>query len=154
VLDALLDVGYPGLPRQLAEALPLSHTGQIGFSTEPVSPELPIFGAEPPHDWCYYFEKAELARQQADWQKVAALGDEAFSRGEHPNTWMERLPFIEGYAHIRDWDKARQLTEEFASVPEMAAPACALWLRVEQAIPLAPSEQVVVDEVQAFLECP
>jgi len=29
------------------------------------------------HGWCYYYQKANLARQQGDWEQVIALGREA-----------------------------------------------------------------------------
>ena len=40
-----------------------------------------MFGSEPPHLWCYYFEKADLARQLQDWQSVLQLEKQARARG-------------------------------------------------------------------------
>ena len=36
---------------------------------------------EPSHGWCYYFERADLARQMGDWEKVAELGEYGFQTG-------------------------------------------------------------------------
>ena len=42
--------------------------------------QLPIFyGPEPERDFCYYFEKAELARQFKDWDSVVKYGESALS---------------------------------------------------------------------------
>ena len=38
----------------------------ISSGTAPVPPAA-IFGAEPEHGWCYYYQKASLARQNGDW---------------------------------------------------------------------------------------
>ena len=62
-------------------------------------PPRPPFGAEPPHGWCYYYEKADLARQQGNWDDVVRLGDEAAKHRLHPNDAIEWLPFLQGYAY-------------------------------------------------------
>jgi len=36
-------------------------------------PPIVIFGSEPAHEWCYYYQKASLARQAKDWEEVAQL---------------------------------------------------------------------------------
>ena len=50
-----------------------------------------IYGPEPAHGWCYYFEQAELAAQDGDWVRVAALGDKAFSLNHYPNDPVETI---------------------------------------------------------------
>ena len=75
--------------------------------------ELPrqFYGNEPQHGWCYYFEQAELARQKGDWEQVVDLGNNAFALDDHPNDPVERFVFIEGYAHLGDWEKAVELSQ-------------------------------------------
>ena len=68
-----------------------------------------VFSPEPDHGWCYYFEKAELARQVEDWEKVVELGDEARRVGFAPADGTEWLPFIEGYASAGRYDEASAL---------------------------------------------
>lgn len=65
--------------------------------------ELPagIFGVEPAHDWCYYYQKATLARQRGNWDEVLRLGDEVMAKGLFPSDTSEWLPFYEAYAHRR-----------------------------------------------------
>jgi hypothetical protein len=39
--------------------------------------------SEPEHGWCYFFESAELARSNGDWERVVGLGDKAFALDDH-----------------------------------------------------------------------
>ncbi len=68
------------------------------------SPQLAqfMFGPEPSHDWCYYFEKADLALQFGDWEKVAELGNQVSKAGLHPEDWVEWTPFLQAYAYLGD----------------------------------------------------
>jgi hypothetical protein len=61
-----------------------------------------MFGSEPAHNWCYYFEKADLALQSGDWKKVAELGEQASKAGLHPEDWVEWMPFLQAYAYLGD----------------------------------------------------
>jgi hypothetical protein len=61
-----------------------------------------MFGPEPAHRWCYYFEKADLALQTGDWESVAALGKQASAAGLHPEDWVEWTPFLQAYAYLGD----------------------------------------------------
>ena len=132
VADRWLETGVPILPRTAAKALELSNLEQIiPIQTNAVS--LPsIFGSEPTHTWCYYFEKADLARQTDDWAKVAEIGDQAFAIPYHPDDISEYLPFIEAYARTGRWEDARDLTRNTADAMPILKPAlCAVWQRVE-----------------------
>ena len=44
----------------------------------------PPFATEPGHTWCYFYEKAELARQIQDWDQIVALGSEAAEKELRP----------------------------------------------------------------------
>jgi hypothetical protein len=113
VLDPQRDE-IPQLSGLTRMAQPLSRTDRI--ITNPVSPARPpaeIFGPEPAPCWCYFFEKADLARQTGDWQQVAQLGDEARRLGLKPNDLTEWLLFVEGYAQTGRYQDART-TAEFA----------------------------------------
>jgi hypothetical protein len=102
-------------------------------STE--DPGLPadLFGREPAHNWCYYYEKGELGRQYGDWQSVALLGDEAQQKGYTPandgsNSPHEWLPFIDAYWQIGDYSQAKSLTvAAFEADPEYQTQLCSLW---------------------------
>jgi hypothetical protein len=82
----------------LTDAIHLSNPGLI--QTDAPQPELDatIFGEEPAHDWCYFYEKAELARQDAKWGEIANLYKQARKNGFSASMPVEHLPFIEAFA--------------------------------------------------------
>jgi hypothetical protein len=105
------------------------------IQTDGTHAQLPpqIFGSEPPHTWCYYFERAELARQVNDWPLVGQLGDEASERGYSPDDETEWQPFIGGYIQLGRCEAAQELiTLAEQAVPPVALgslPSCKLVLR-------------------------
>ncbi len=149
------DGDNPELPSLSKGMLPLSNLDQIEperLAAEP--PPTDIFGAEPPHDWCYYFQKGDLARQLGDWQRVAQLGDEAQTLGYSPNNPQEWIPFIEGYAYTGRWDEAIRLTQQVHRINFRVDPRlCHVWERILEAG--APPEKYAdgYQKMQARLEC-
>ncbi|WP_162601137.1 hypothetical protein [Occallatibacter savannae] len=96
----------------------------------PQGPLLRLFGSEPKHDWQFYFQKADLERQQQHWDNVVQLGDEAMQKGYGPTDASEWFPFIDGYAHAHRYQKAEELSERLlADSPESIAALSSLWLR-------------------------
>lgn len=75
--------------------------------TEGRTPPAFAFGTEPEHGWCYYFEKADLAVQAADWELAAQIGDEAFALGLVPFDAAEWYPFIQAYAMTGNVEKVK-----------------------------------------------
>ena len=133
IAEQWLKSGVPVLPRTAAKAIQISNLNQINPNPtiDVVLP--PIFGSEPTHTWCYYFEKADLARQEDDWVKVAEIGDQVFGIPYYPDNLSEYLPFVEAYARTGRWEEARDLTRKTADQVPLLAPAlCAIWQRVEK----------------------
>ena len=117
-------------------------------------PDPTIFGLEPPHDWCYYFQKASLARQFGEWETIRTLGDEARSLGYGPNNLYERMPFIDGYIHVRDWKMAELLTKEvFLDEPKFQQALCAVWARATNNMTLSPDEKETVNSIISATGC-
>lgn len=59
-------------------------------------------------NWCYYFQKADLARQTEDWDTIAEIGDEVLpfmKAGEA----SEYFVFIEAYINLDRWEDAMDL---------------------------------------------
>ncbi|MBZ0296420.1 MAG: hypothetical protein K8L99_27915 [Anaerolineae bacterium] len=96
-------------PALLNRVAALSHIDQIITSEASHTTPAIFFGSEPPHRWCYYFQKGTLARQMGEWETVAALGDEVRDKGYYPQAAEEWLPFIQGYAEVGRCDDAREL---------------------------------------------
>ncbi len=72
-------------------------------------PPAAIFGAEPPHTWCYYFQKAALARQAGDWAEIGRLYDETLALGLDANDKSEVIPFFEGLVNLGRYEDAQAL---------------------------------------------
>lgn len=137
VLDKDYDPVNPLLPPLMREAAKLSNPAVIVPETSSViPPRLPdtaVFGPEPAHGWCYYFEKASLLAQQGVWQAAANLGDEAFALGDYPNDPMERFVFIEAYARTGNMERAMELSDEVLRItPLVKAPLEKLWERIKE----------------------
>ncbi|MBN1305253.1 MAG: hypothetical protein JXA13_12525 [Anaerolineales bacterium] len=152
VLDPDFDPENRFLLREsmLREAAVLSTTSPILAASQPGMPH--FFGPEPGPNWCYYFEKADLARQSGDWQQVADLGDLAFSTGDTPNNPVERFVFIEGYAHVGRWDQAWDLSlKSYRISKEYVGPLlCKLWQRIDATVPDSNSKREFVEKAEKF----
>jgi hypothetical protein len=155
VLDSDFDDSSPSIPVMVKRALPLSRLDLIMVETdEPVLPPAPLRPLEPEQDWCYYFETADLARQQGDWARVTELGDLAFALDQNPDHAEERIPFIEGYAHTGDWDRAVELTRQsLRHNPAVRGTLCHAWMRIEAEIEPTMVDQGVIERMLAEMSC-
>jgi hypothetical protein len=137
----------------LRDAALLSSTRPI--SNQPIARMPDVYGTEPTHGWCYYFQKADLARQMGDWETVTKLGDAAFALDDYPNDPVERFVFIEGYAHTADWKKAVELSQASHKVSKnyVAPLLCKLWDRIERETESTPEQGSALDEVRTRFEC-
>ncbi|HTX78309.1 MAG TPA: hypothetical protein VMC62_01505 [Longilinea sp.] len=135
----------PGQTYMLTDAIPLSNLSRIRTDSQTATLPAALFGSEPDHTWCYYFEKADLARQQGDWKQVAELGNEAAAQGYTAITPAEWLPFIEADARTGKLDDADKLTQLTYQGDAGLAPAlCALWGRVndDASVPAGTKERI------------
>jgi hypothetical protein len=116
------------LPELILPAVPFSNLDRISAQPPTAGPPEDIFGREPAHTWCYYYEKADLARQLGDWAAVNDLGTAAQSAGLAPYDPIEWFVFIEGYARGGRAAEAAQLSESVhASRPDYDPLLCELW---------------------------
>ncbi|GIV62904.1 MAG: hypothetical protein KatS3mg045_0243 [Bellilinea sp.] len=143
----------PALIRQAAVNLSSSRwiVAQPG---RPAQPPAFLYGSQPAHGWCYYFQKGDLARQQGNWQQAAALGDEAFALGDYPNDPAERMPFIEAFAHVGRWQDALEQTRLAADVsPAMQPVLCRLWQRIDRQTEASPQKTQALSQIADWLSC-
>jgi hypothetical protein len=90
----------------------------------PHTPPAVVFGLEPTRGWCYYYEKADLARQREDWAEVLRLGSEASEKGFFPGDIIEWMPFLQAYAHSANIQRLTDLAPVIVSDPYTAQQAC------------------------------
>mgnify|MGYP001019716975 CR=1 FL=1 len=91
----------------------ISNASVIQFDPDfQVQLDAALIGTEPAHDWCYYFEKGDLAIQLGDFQTAIHLYGEAQSKSLKPHEGYELIPFIKSYALAGDWDTTSSLINE------------------------------------------
>lgn len=110
----------------------------------------PLFGAEPAHGWCYYYQKADLARQLGDWAEVASLGDEARQARLSAQDAVEWLPFIQAYAFTGNLEGLQAVAKAVKKEPYYRQQACAHLQKMNAAEPFQP--QVLAEVNRLFCE--
>ncbi|MGD8403538.1 MAG: hypothetical protein PVJ21_07750 [Anaerolineales bacterium] len=112
----------------LQQIVPVSDLSRIHPETDRLPPDPDIFGPEPDHTWCYYYEKADLARQLEGWEQVTRLGDEAINAGYAASDPKEWFVFIVGYGLTGNVDQAAALTQQvFETRGDYGLALCDLW---------------------------
>jgi hypothetical protein len=137
----------------LRDAALLSSTAPI--LDQPIARMPQVYQPEPAQGWCYYFEKADLARQLGDWKAVTQLGDVAFLLNDYPNDPVERFVFIEGYAHEGFWEKAVELSQASYKVSKnyVGPLLCKLWDRIDRETERTPEQKSALEDVRSRFKC-
>ncbi len=90
----------------------------------PHTPASEIFGDEPEHAWCYYYQKIDLARQRGDWEEAARLADQAEKLGLKPADRSEWLPVAEAYLRTAQTQKAAQVAKKIKADKSLRLSLC------------------------------
>jgi hypothetical protein len=155
LLDPNIDSGNRLLPEEsmMREASRLSSSKWILVAPTARMPE--IYGPEPAHGWCYYFERADLAAQSGNWSLVAELGDQAFRLNDYPNDPVERFVFIEGYAHEGNWARAKEIAVQSYKVsPNYVGPLlCKLLNRLGSDLPTGNLKESSLNDLSTKFAC-
>ncbi len=102
-----------------------SHIDRIIPTGKAPVPPFSIFGAEPAHNWCFYYQKASLARQAGDWKEIGRLYDQTLALNLNANDASETIPFFEGLVNLGRYDDARTLyNKEIKGHAKMRFPLC------------------------------
>jgi len=149
------DENAPGIPAVSAAALSNSNLSLI-LPEPAVKPPEEIFGREPARGWCYLYEKADLARQNEDWNEAARLGDQARAAGYTPlapdsDTAFEWLPFIEGYARVGRAQDAKEISLSALGEDQKIGPRlCKLWEKIQFS---DPGKAQMASEIRKEIGC-
>lgn len=81
--------------------------------------------------WCYIYEKASLARQFGDWQKIADLHIQAHEHDLRPYDHIEWFPFLQAYAYLGLEDEVDQLAPIINETPYYRHQACQIFSQKE-----------------------
>ncbi len=137
-----------GDPHKILLIAPNSKVDNVLTGDEQSIPPASIFGSEPEHDWCYYYQKADLARQRGDWEEVARLGTEAEELGLHPNDQIELMPFLQAYAFLGNQKQVKGMSTRINTQLFYQEQACDhLNAMTDQGYPLSTEMQTRVDEL-------
>jgi hypothetical protein len=157
IFDPIADARLPNKPDLIKSAMTLSRPNLILTDSEnPAQLPESIFGPEPEPDWCYYFERAELAAQMGDWSRVVALSKDALDKSysfSRENAY-ELVPFIQGYAHTGKWDQAVQLSLEANRLSDkMQYLLCDVWYGIQVNTATDPDQQVTLVKMKSKFNC-
>ena len=158
VFDSQKDALWPNRPVLLtSEAIELSNPDWIVTDASPAAqPPIHLFGPEPEHDWCYYFEKADLARQAGDWEMVVSLGEKALQLNKDfvKETAPELAPYIEGNARSGRWERAVELSLlADRNAPKVRYLLCQLWDDVNATTSDSSEKQSAYEKINNKLQC-
>ena len=113
-----------------------------------------IFPYPAENAWCYFYQKADLARQFNEWNDIIVLWDKAQHIGERPGNGFEYVPFIEAYAFTGSWDDALQLTLTANKVsPAMNWQLCPIWNNLYTSTPPSTEKEVAFQRAIEILRC-
>jgi hypothetical protein len=157
IFDPRYDARLPQKPKFMAEALRLSAVENIlPYSESPAAPPASIFGAEPEHGWCFYFEKADLARQQGNWSLVAEYAERAFPPQQqlYEVNAPEFMPYVEAYIRLDRPLLAEEITRQAAVLaPRLARSLCAAWQRSSEETTFSTPMQAAWDGLSSDMKC-
>jgi len=83
-----------------------------------------FLGQEPKHNWCFFYQKMNLARQRGDWEEVMRLAEDAIAQGFEPNDVSEWMPVLEAFATLGREKDARHLSTIIRSDPTIRFYLC------------------------------
>jgi hypothetical protein len=137
----------------LVEAIALSDPSRI--LADPAVPARPVFFPETRQTWCFFYTRAELARQMNAWDDIVALEKEAASKGHVPEDPIEWLPFIEARARTGDWQTAAELARQaLAADLRMRGGLCQVWKRVAVPPDARQADRSIAASLQSEFACP
>ena len=125
IIDGVLPVYSESeslLVQQVGESSHIDRIIPSGISPVPPSS---VFGPEPQHGWCYYYQKAYLARQNGDWEEISRLYDQVLELNLETDDKSEMIPFFEGLVNVGRDDDARFLyNKQIKGQAKMRFPLC------------------------------
>lgn len=125
IIDGRLPVYYEresSLIRQVGEYSQVNRIIPSGTAPTPASL---IFGSEPAHGWCHYYQKASLARQTGNWEEIGRLYDQVNELNLETKDKSEMIPFFEALVNLGRHDEARVLfNKQIKGNAEMRFPLC------------------------------
>lgn len=142
---------YPEHIKKLAESS--SADSVLPVITQNVKLKEQVFSVNS-QNWCFYYQKADLARQFGNWEEISALWQDIIENNLHTSFGMEYLPFVEGLAHSGDWETAQMVTLKANRISKaMDSALCPLWANLRETTPSSPERDLIIQQVYDKLKC-
>lgn len=132
-------------PIEAALAAPKSKIENVIINAAFSAPPQAVYGGEPARDWCYYFQKADLAAQSGDWERVVSLGEEALRLQFSPDDRVEWMPFLKAYAITGRAEQLKTTAKRVVGEKALRLQACGMLSDIEE--PLTPEVREVIAAV-------
>ncbi len=144
------DVSFRKLSPLLKKLSHLSALDRIDTSEDSSSSFLQAIGLQYPVDWCTFYEKADLARQSQNYEKVTQLWAQARENGFSPGAYFEYFVFLDGFTQTKRWDDAVDLTfEAIHKFPIARLSMCDYW----NALPATVERDSAIKKLESKLDC-
>lgn len=141
-------------PKPMLDAAAISNLEVILPVAQSKAPPTHLLGVEPAHTWCYYFEKADLARQGGDFGQAYSLIQQANDSGFYPEDLTEWYPYIDSALHLGLFDEASELSSAIIvndSVVKFGV--CHTWERFLDALSRGSEEYKKAEAQLSQMEC-
>jgi hypothetical protein len=129
-------------PVDVKLAAPSSKIENVIVDATPVIPQEYIFGKEPEHNWCFYFQKADFASQLGKWDEIVALGEEANRLKFSPEDRSEWMPFLKAYAITANAEQLALTSKRVVGDKFLRQQACEMLTNIQE--PLSPEVEKVI----------
>lgn len=123
-------------------------------------PEQPIglperyFGEENAHQWCYFYEKADLARQSGDWQAVIDYYQEAKLQGFEPINGSEYRILVEAWLQTGKAASSGVLKEQLnLAYPDIGENWCTVTNELLSSSALPQNDRDLLSSLNALEGC-
>ncbi len=148
------DAPYRSLPEPIKTAARVSNLDRI--QDQPQT-DYSLFNTIVPQErgtWCFHYQRADLARQNGNWEDVIFFWELAQKGGYAPGHGFEYIPFIQAYAHTNDWETAFTLTKQSNRVSaNMRSILCPVWEEILAGTSSSPERDSAFLEVNELLTC-
>ncbi len=135
----------PADQHRLLLIAPYSRLENVDTEGEFKTPPAVVFGAEPEHGWCYFYQKADLARQRGEWEKIPILLKQALDEGQYPEDGLEWMPFLQASAVLNDVDKVRSTVKLVTTDKFLRLQVCNIMTDFME-------KETLSDEVKSIIE--
>jgi len=149
VLDGNIPILSSNDTSEIGMVAPFSRPDNLILNS-PDHPPSAVFGQEPDHGWCYYYEKLDLAVQGGNRESALSLANEALAAGLSPRDPVEWMPFLLTYVLDDDFETVTKIARDIKKDEALEKQVCSIFLEYYRGNPQLTQE--MIDTVN-FLLC-